>query len=90
MRGREHCHTVALSRPLSLCRCGGGASLTLLPRRLHPPPPAPLLPCPAQVLVAALRTTMAEVLNLLVLLCLLVYIFAIMGFYFFGYQQQVQ
>jgi hypothetical protein len=42
------------------------------------------------VLVAALRTTMAEVLNLLVLLCLLVYIFAIMGFYFFGYQQQVQ
>eukprot|EP01049_Picozoa_sp_SAG25_P005093 SAG25_NODE_338_length_9538_cov_22.622630_5_plen_218_part_00 len=41
-----------------------------------------------QVLVAALRTTLGEVVNLVTLLLLLIYIFAIMGYYFFGYQQQ--
>jgi hypothetical protein len=37
-----------------------------------------------QVLVAALRTTVSEVLNLVLLLALLMYIFGIMGYYFFG------
>lgn len=36
------------------------------------------------MLVAALRTTVSEVLNLVLLLALLMYIFGIMGYYFFG------
>lgn len=43
-----------------------------------------------QVLVAALRTTVSEVLNLVLLLALLMYIFGIMGYYFFGSTEYAQ
>jgi hypothetical protein len=41
-----------------------------------------------QVLVDALAGTLSEVMNLLALLLLWMYIFAIMGFYFFGYHDE--
>eukprot|EP01052_Picozoa_sp_SAG31_P004771 SAG31_NODE_201_length_20535_cov_15.315081_21_plen_369_part_00 len=42
-----------------------------------------------QVLVNALGSTLSEVINLLGLLVLWIYIFSVMGFYFFGYEDNV-
>jgi len=43
-----------------------------------------------QVIIHAFGTTMRKVLDLLFLLCMLMYIFAIMGFYFFGWSASGQ